>query len=95
MIRDYKDLMVWQKSQDFCVEIFRITKDFPRSELYGLVSQLRRAALSIPSNLAEGHTRQYTKEFVQYSYTALGSSSELETQLLNGLINSLKERTKS
>jgi len=81
-VRDYKDLVVWQKSYELCVEIYKATRNFPRSELYGLVSQLRRAALSIPSNLAEGHTRQHTGEFVQFIYTALGSSSELETQLM-------------
>jgi len=63
-------------------EVYRITATFPREELYGLVSQMRRAAVSVPSNIAEGAARASTKEFTQFLYTASGSLSELETQLL-------------
>ena len=79
---NYKDLIVWQKAFCLCLEIYKVTSGFPRSELYGLVSQLRRAAVSIPSNIAEGHSRRYTKEFMNYLSISLGSCSELETQLL-------------
>jgi four helix bundle protein len=84
---NYKDLIVWQKAFHLCLGIYKVTSDFPRSELYGLVSQLRRAAVSVPSNIAEGHSRRHTKEFMSYLSISLGSCAELETQLLiaNGL----------
>lgn len=67
---------------DFVVEIYTLTRSFPSTELYGLTGQLRRAAVSIPSNLAEGATRKNTKEFIQFLYIAKGSLSEIETQLM-------------
>jgi four helix bundle protein len=65
--------------------IYTLTKDFPQEELYGLTSQMRRAAISIPSNIAEGFRRFHKKEYIQFLYTALGSSAELETQILISL----------
>jgi four helix bundle protein len=81
-VRNHKDLEVWKVSMDFVVEIYALTKSFPSAELYGLTGQLRRAAVSIPSNLAEGATRKNTKEFIQFLYIAKGSLSEIETQLM-------------
>jgi four helix bundle protein len=78
----HKDLEVWKLSVEFTTDIYRATKDFPKEELYGLVSQLRRASVSIASNVAEGAARQSTKEFIQFIYHALGSASEVETQLI-------------
>ena len=66
---------------DLVVECYQITKDFPKSEIYGLSSQLRRAAVSIPANIAEGRERQYTKEFIQHLSIAYGSLAELETHI--------------
>lgn len=82
IINSHRDLIVWQKSIDFVVMIFKITDGFPKTEIYGLVSQMRRAAVAIPSNIAEGAGRQYRKEFVQFLGIAEGSASELETQLI-------------
>jgi len=79
--KSYRDLEVWQKAMDLVVECYRITNKFPRSELYGLTSQLRRAAVSVPSNIAEGRERHHTKEFVQHLAIAYGSLAELETHL--------------
>lgn len=78
-VGDFKELVVWQKSSDLVVEIYRLTKGFPKDELYGLISQLRRAAVSIPVNISEGYSRNCTNEFIQFLYIAFGSSSELET----------------
>jgi four helix bundle protein len=80
-MKSYRELEVWKKSMDFSVEIYRLTKCFPGYELYGLCSQLRRAAISIPSNISEGASRHSTKEFVQFLYISNGSLSEVETQL--------------
>jgi four helix bundle protein len=81
-MNDHKDLDVWKKSMDIVVDIYGITKDFPKDEIYGLTSQIRRAAVSIPSNIAEGAARNTDKEFMQFLYISLGSASEVETQLL-------------
>ena len=80
-VRCYRDLIAWQKAMDLVTEIYRVTQSFPREELYGLVSQLRRAAVSVPSNIAEGHARVSTGEFRQFLGHALGSLVEIETQL--------------
>ena len=77
----HKGLDVWKTSMDLVEDIYKITVKFPISERYGLSQQLRRAAVSIPSNIAEGASRQYNKEFVQFLYISLGSLSEIETQL--------------
>lgn len=82
MIKSYKDLEIWKKSVELAKDIYIITKDFPKSETFALVNQIRRAVLSIPSNMAEGHARQHKKEFKQFLFVALGSLAELETQLI-------------
>ncbi len=82
MLRTYKDLKVWGKSYSLCLEIYKITKRFPESEKFGLTSQLRRASVSIPSNIAEGYGRKTTKEYIYSLYVANGSLCELETQLM-------------
>jgi len=78
----YKDLIVWQKGKDFCVAIYKLTEKFPRSELFGLTAQLRRAAVSIPSNIAEGTKRNTSKDQRQFYAVAYGSGAEIETQLM-------------
>jgi four helix bundle protein len=81
-VKSHKDLLVWQKSIEFVTLLYSITKSFPKEELYGLISQIRRAGISISSNIAEGAARFSKKEFIHYLYIALGSASELETQLI-------------
>jgi four helix bundle protein len=81
-IQCYRDLIAWQKAMDFVVRIYEITVQFPRDELYGLTCQLRRAAVSIPSNIAEGHGRQSTREFVHFLSVAYGSLNEAQTQVM-------------
>ena len=81
-VQSYRDLIVWQKSMDLVVEIYCSTQNFPRTETYGLIAQLRRAAVSIPSNIAEGHDRLSTGEFKQFLGHARGSLVEVETQIL-------------
>ena len=81
-IKSYKDLDIWKRSIKLVEDIYRLTKSFPKEELYGLTSQMRRAAVSIPSNIAEGFTRFYNKEYKQFLYIALGSCSELSTQII-------------
>ncbi len=80
--RNHKDLEVWKQSMDLVDVVYRTTKGFPADETYGLTSQMRRAAISIPSNIAEGAARSGKKEFVQFLRVSLGSLSELETQFL-------------
>ena len=80
-MRPHRKLIVWQKAMDFYVEIYTITKSYPKEELFGLVSQMRRVALSIPSNIAEGAARNTTKENLQFLGHASGSLSELDTQI--------------
>jgi len=82
VLKNYKDLIVWQKSFQLCLEIYRITKGFPREETYGLTLQIRRTAVSIPSNIAEGYGRKTTPEYIHFLYIAYGSCCELETQIL-------------
>ncbi|MDO8617398.1 MAG: four helix bundle protein [Candidatus Uhrbacteria bacterium] len=77
----YKDLKVWQKAIDLVVAVYQLTDGFPREEIYGLTSQMRRAAVSIPSNIAEGKLRGHQKEFRQFLFIAYGSGAELETQI--------------
>jgi four helix bundle protein len=78
----YQDLEVWQKAMGLAENVYNCTMAFPKEEIYGLTSQIRRAAISIPSNIAEGASRAGTKEFLQFLHVARGSASELETQLL-------------
>jgi len=80
--RSHKDLIAWQKSIQLVTEVYKLTAKFPRSETYGLASQMQRAATSIPSNIAEGRNRGTRKDFVQFLRIALGSATELETQLI-------------
>lgn len=77
----YKDLEVWKQSMVLVTEVYQATGDFPKEELFGLVSQMRRAAVSIPSNIAEGCGRKNTKEYIQFLYISKGSLFELETQI--------------
>lgn len=122
MSHSYKDLIVWQKSKGLASEIYRVSEAFPKSEQYGLTSQVRRAAVSVPSNIAEGQGRLTKGEFQQFLGHARGSLLELETQLaiavdlkylspddfksldgrisevarlLNGLIESLRDRARA
>ena len=80
MGNSYRDLVVWQKSMELTKKIYTITKDFPKEEVYGLTSQIRRSAVSIPSNIAEGKGRNSDKEFVRFLQISLGSLYELQTQ---------------
>lgn len=80
-IQSYKDLIVWQKSMDLVVFIYGITEKYPKHEMYGLVSQTRRSAVSIPSNIAEGRLRGTRKDFRQFVIISFASGAELETQL--------------
>jgi four helix bundle protein len=118
-IRSYRDLKAWQKAMELVREIYRVSRGFPKEELFGLMSQLRRAAVSIPSNIAEGHAKLSRKEYQHFLGNARGSLAEIETQILiardlgyineidmnhvlnlsaeagkvlNGLINSLREK---
>lgn len=81
-VDSYRDLKVWQKSMDMVEIIYRLTGSFPKQEIYGLTSQIQRAAVSIPSNISEGHARDSTKEFLRFLSIALGSLAELNTQLI-------------
>ena len=82
MLKSYKELDVWKKAYQFCLDIYRVTKLFPDEERYGLISQMRRAAVSIPCNIAEGYGRKTKKEYIQFLYVAYGSACELETQTM-------------
>ena len=79
---DHKQLDAWKEGVKLVKEIYLLTRSFPKEELYGLTNQLRRAAVSIPSNIAEGSARQSDKEMIQFLYVALGSLSEVETQII-------------
>ena len=87
MIKSFRDLLVWQKSMDMVLEVYRLVKKLPKEELYCLSSQLRRSAVSVPSNIAEGQQRKSTREFINFLSIARGSNAEVQTQLLicNGL----------
>ena len=81
LIQTYKDLVVWQKSMELVVAVYALTEQYPKSELYGLISQTRRSAVSIPSNIAEGRRRSSRKDFRHFLILAFGSGAELETQI--------------
>ena len=81
-MQSYQDLIVWHRGTELVVEVYRVTKKFPKEEMFGLISQMRRAAVSIPSNIAEGYARKHTAEYVQFLRIAFGSGAELETQLI-------------
>ena len=80
-IKSYRDLLAWQKAMMLVEEVYTMTKGFPKEELYGLTQQLRRAAISVPSNIAEGHSRSGSREFAHRLSIACGSLSEVETQM--------------
>lgn len=82
MLKNYKELKVWQRAYKLSLEIYRVTKSFPNDEKYGLTSQMRRAAVSVPSNIAEGYGRKTIPEYTRSLYVAYGSNCELETQIL-------------
>ena len=80
-VRSYKDLVTWQKSMALVIEVYKVSKKFPKEEIFGLMSQTRRSAVSVPSNIAEGHARTSKREFQYFLSNARGSLAELETQL--------------
>lgn len=84
-MRTHKDLDIWKNGIEFVQNIYKITTNFPKDELYGLTSQMRKASISYPSNIAEGAARFSKKEYIQFLYYALGSLSEIETQLVIAL----------
>lgn len=81
-IQSFKDLLVWQKAMALSVLCYEVTKAFPRDEMYGMTAQIRRASVSVPANIAEGHGREHTRSFVQFLRVAQGSLKELETHLI-------------
>lgn len=80
VISGFRDLRVWQNGMQLVEIVYRLTQDFPREETYGLTNQMRRAAVSVPSNIAEGHVREHLKEYLQHISIAQGSLAELQTQ---------------
>lgn len=84
-VRSYRDLLVWQKAMQLVTDVYVLTKSFPKEELYGLTQQIRRCAVSVPSNIAEGGSKRSTRDYVRFLNIAYGSLSELETQLLIAL----------
>ena len=81
-IKNFQDLRIWQKGIEVVKDIYILTKKFPKEELYGLTSQMRRSAVSVPSNIAEGFRRYHNKEYKQFLYITMGSCAELETQIV-------------
>ncbi len=81
MVQSYKDLIVYQKSYKLALKIYQTTKNYPKEEIYGLISQMRRSSVSIPCNIAEGYRRGHRKEYIQFLHMAHGSCGELETLL--------------
>ena len=81
VMRGFRDLRVWQGGMELVESVYRVTQSFPKQAIYGLTSQLRRAAVSIPANIAEGHCRQHIKEYLNFLSIAQGSIAELETEL--------------
>mgnify|MGYP001556979224 CR=1 FL=1 len=81
-MKTHKDLLVWKKSVEFVTSIYKLTADFPENERYGLSNQLRRAAISIPSNIAEGAARGSSKDFIRFLFISRASAVEIETQLI-------------
>jgi four helix bundle protein len=82
MLTNYKELKVWQRAYRLCLGIYKLTKAFPKDEQYNLTSQIRRSAVSIPSNIAEGYGRRTTPDYIRALYIAYGSNCELETQIM-------------
>jgi len=92
-MKSHKDLDVWRLSIDLATDVYEVTKSFPKEEQYGMVAQMRRSATSIASNIAEGAARRSSKEFIQFIHIALGSTSELDTQLEIAIRVNLTELT--
>lgn len=82
MLKTYRELVVWQKAFQLCTNVYQLTKRFPSDERFGLTTQLRRAAVSIPSNIAEGYNRSTTRDYLRFLWIANGSLAEIETQLM-------------
>jgi four helix bundle protein len=82
MLKSYRDLLVWQRAMELVILVYRVSSEFPRQETYGLTSQIRRASISVPSNIAEGYGRATRKEYLQFLSIAQGSLKELETQAI-------------
>ncbi len=82
MLKNFKELIVWQKAYQLCLDIYRATRGFPEDELYGLTSQMRRASVSVVSNIAEGYGRKTTADYLRSLFIAYGSVCELETQIM-------------
>ena len=82
MLKNFKELKVWQKAYQLCLDVYHLSKNFPTEEKFGLTSQIRRAAVSIPSNISEGYGRRTTPDYIRSLYIAYGSNCELETQTL-------------
>ena len=80
-IKRYRDLDIWKKGIELVKDIYKLTEKFPKQEMYGLIGQMRRSAISIPSNVAEGFRRYHNREYKQFLYVSLGSCAELETQI--------------
>ncbi|VXD25904.1 conserved hypothetical protein [Planktothrix serta PCC 8927] len=81
-VKDYKDLIIWQKGIDIAEKCYYLTKNYPKDEMYGMTQQIRRSAVSIPANIAEGYGRRYTGEYIRFLNIAQGSVNELETHLI-------------
>ncbi|MFC1818269.1 four helix bundle protein [Thermodesulfobacteriota bacterium] len=96
MLKNFKELKVWEKAYQLCLDLYKATAEFPNEEKYGLSSQMRRSAISIPSNIAEGYGRKTIPDYVRCLYIAYGSTCELETQtLLSGDLNYLNKADQS
>ena len=95
-IKNFRDLKIWQSGMEIVLCIYGLTGKYPKEELFYLVSQMRRAAVSMPSNIAEGFARQHNKEYVQFLYISLGSAAELETQIeISFKFNYINESSKN
>lgn len=94
-IKNFRDLDVWRLAMEIVADVYEYTKTYPKDEVYGLVSQIRRSAVSIASNIAEGFNRYHNKEYKQFLYIALGSSAELETQIeVSTILGYISQATK-
>jgi len=94
-IKSFRDLEIWKRSVDLVEEVYAVTRTFPKEEMYGLTSQMRRSAVSVPSNIAEGFTRFHNREYKQFLYMSLGSGAELTTQIIISARLKYMERSKA
>lgn len=95
MVRRFEDLRVWKESMDLVDGVFEVTSNFPKSEVYGLTNQIRRAVVSVPSNISEGCGKRTDKDFVRYLYNALGSAKEVKCQLMIAVRLGFLDKNKS